>query len=144
MSLLNKHRRNHDAGFTLLEIVFSLVLLGILTSAVFTGVTYMVQVYRAAMEQSERLPQIDAALNAICAGLRRGESPETLKALTIPGVDSIAISPTNAESELAYPRLYTVTITCTLIAGSPSRTYTFFVENGTGALFQHWGKEYML
>ncbi len=142
------NRRNCQ-GFTLIEVIVCIVLLGLLGSAVFVGMTSMVQVYRAGMEQANRLPQVDAAINAICAGLRRGEDPDRLTEATasLPGIQSVsirAVAGSENESDTSFSRLYEVMISYRLTSSSDTATRTFYVENHTGALLEHWGREYML
>ena len=52
-------------GFTLLEIVISLVIAGFMAASIGSGLVYSVQLYRTAQQTDTAMPQIDAAVNII-------------------------------------------------------------------------------
>lgn len=54
-----------DSGFTLLEMIISLVIMGFIAASVGSGLVYSVQLYRNVQQMDTVMPQVDAAFNVI-------------------------------------------------------------------------------
>lgn len=58
-------RKTNSRGFTLLEIIISLVILGFVSASIGSGLVYSVQLYRNSQAMDTVMPQVDAAFNVI-------------------------------------------------------------------------------
>ena len=54
-------RQTNSRGFTLLEIIISLVILGFVSASIGSGLVYSVQLYRNSQAMDTVMPQVDAA-----------------------------------------------------------------------------------
>lgn len=57
--------KTDSRGFTLLEIIISLVILGFVGASIGSGLVYSVQLYRNSQAMDTVMPQVDAAFNVV-------------------------------------------------------------------------------
>ena len=57
--------KTNSRGFTLLEIIVSLVILGFVGASIGSGLVYSVQLYRSSQVMDTVMPQVDAAFNVV-------------------------------------------------------------------------------
>lgn len=62
----------YNRGFTLLEIIVSLVIVGIMATMLGSGLVYSVQLYRTVKSTDETLLQANAAFNLIRTEIQKG------------------------------------------------------------------------
>lgn len=57
--------KTDSQGFTLLEIIISLVILGFVSASIGSGLVYSVQLYRNSQAMDTVMPQVDATFNVV-------------------------------------------------------------------------------
>ena len=67
------HAKRNERGFTLLEVIISLVIMGFIAISIGNGLVYSVQLFQISKASDVTMPQLDAAFHLIRRTIQNGD-----------------------------------------------------------------------